>query len=336
MRRERWKWVRALCAFVGAAVLMLSVPLAANAAPPRVALGSAKKFAILAGQGVTNTGPTVIRGGLGTDPAPAMTGFPPGLVHGPVHRADAAALHAKSALTAAYNDAAGRTGSAVLPQLGGTTLTPGVYNGGALNITGTLTLNGPGVYVFTAASSLVTATHSKVRLINGADPCDVFWQVTSSATLKGPRFAGNILALTSITVGNGVNVRGRLLARNGDVTLINDTIDSASCGGNATTPPGPPRFGLLGTARFLGPCGEPFYAAFFNNRRSTSRERFTFAYTSFLTHRVTRFRKTVAAGRAFTTPHFHVLGSTVMTITGQNGHILRRIRSAPPGNYPPC
>ena len=328
--------MRALCTLVVAAVLMLLVPLAAQAAVPRIALGSAKPFAVLAGQGVTNTGPSVISGGLGTAPARAMTGFPPGMIHGPVHRADAVARKAQAALTAAYTDAAGRSGTAVLPQLGGTSLTPGVYNGGALNITGTLTLNGPGVYIFTASSSLITATSSKVRLTNGADPCNVFWQVTSSATLNGPRFVGTVMALTSIKVGNGVNVDGRLLARNGDVTLINDKVNSSGCGGNATTPPGPRRFGILGTARFLGPCGEPFYAALFNNRRSTAPERFTFAFVSFFTHRITRVSRTVAAGREFRTQHYHVLGSSIMTITGRNGHILRRIRSVPPGNYPPC
>jgi Ice-binding-like len=328
--------MRFLSPLAVAAVLVVSVPLTAHAAPAPVALGSSKRFAILAGQGVTNTGPTIVNGALGTSPNPAVTGFPPGVVHGPAHRADAVADTAKTDLTAAYNDAAGRTGTSVLPQLGGRTLTSGVYNGGALNITGTLTLNGPGVYIFTAASSLVTATGSRVNLTNGADPCDVFWQVTSSATLNGPRFAGTILALTSITAGNGVTVNGRLLARNGDVTLINDRVNAARCGGNAVTPPGPRPLGIHPSGRFIGPCGEPFYAALFNNRKSTTSVRFTFAWVSFFTHRIARFTHVVAAGREFKTPNFHVLGSTIMTITGEHGHILRRIRSAPPGDYPPC
>jgi Ice-binding-like len=221
------------------AVVVLMVASTANAAEPTVGLGTAKKFAVLAGQGVTNTGPSVVNGWLGTSPNPSVTGFPPGIVHGQIHKADAVALQAQSDLTTAYNDAAGRSGLSVIPQLGGQTLTPGVYTGGALDITGTLTLDGPGVYIFQASSSLVTATGSSVSLINGADPCDVFWQVTSSATLNGPEFVGTVMALTSITVGNGVHVQGRLLAGTEDVTLINDVIDSAACGGSTTPSPTP-------------------------------------------------------------------------------------------------
>ncbi len=222
------------------AVVVLLVASTANAAEPTVGLGTAKQFAVVAGQGVANTGPSVVNGMLGTSPNPSVTGFPPGIVHGAIHRADAVALQAQSDLTTAYNDAAGRSGLSVIDQLGGQTLTPGAYSGGALDITGTLTLDGPGVYIFQASSSLVTATGSSVSLINGADPCDVFWQVTSSATLNGSEFVGTVMALTSITVGNGVHVQGRLLARNGDVTLINDVIDSAACGGSTTTPPTTP------------------------------------------------------------------------------------------------
>jgi hypothetical protein len=69
-----------------------------------------------------------------------------------------------------------------------------------------------------------------VAFINGGSPCNVFWQVTSSATLgSGSSFAGTTLALTSITMADGVSVDGRALARNGNVTLINDEISIASC-----------------------------------------------------------------------------------------------------------
>ena len=316
------------------AVLVLSLTGSAEAVPT-VGLGTAKNFAILAGQGVTNTGASVVSGEVGTSPAPAVTGFPPGIIHGAVHRADAVALQAQNDLTTAYNDAAGRTGSAIPPQLGGQTLGPGVYNGGALNITGTLTLNGPGVYIFTASSSLTAATGSNVRLTNGANPCNVFWQVTSSAALDGPRFVGTVMALTSITVGNGVHVSGRLLARNGDVTLINDVVNSSACSGSGgtTTPVKHPK------AKFLGPCGEPFYAARFNNHFSTVYVRFHWTFTSFLTGQPTTISRVVPAGQRFTTRFHHVLGSTLMKITrGRVGHrrLLAQIRSAPPGNYGPC
>ncbi|MDQ3719472.1 MAG: ice-binding family protein [Actinomycetota bacterium] len=91
-------------------------------------------------------------------------------------------------------------------------------------------------------STLTTASASSVRLINGAQACNVYWQVGSSATLGSTTdFKGNILALTSILVNNGVTVDGRLLARNGAVTLINDRVTRSQCApgtGPGTGPPG--------------------------------------------------------------------------------------------------
>ena len=86
------------------------------------------------------------------------------------------------------------------------------------------------VFIFQTNSTLITASASTVTLINGAQECNVFWQVGSSATLgTGSVFRGNILALTSITVNTGVTVHGRALARNGAVTLDNDVFTSVSC-----------------------------------------------------------------------------------------------------------
>jgi Ice-binding-like len=322
---------RSIALAIVTAVIVLMLPVSAQAATSRVNLHTAKKDAILAGQGVTNVGSTVIKGQLGTYPSGAVTGFPPGIVKGEIHRADAVAHQAKSDLKAAYIDAAGRTGAATGPALGGLTLSSGVYNGGALDLTGKLTLDGPGVYVFTASSSLVTATNSRVSFINGADPCDVFWQVTSSATLNGPRFGGTVMALASITVGNGVHVDGRLLARSGNVTLINDVVDASACGGDTSRPgssSGP-------SGHFLGPCGEPFYAAVFDNRRSATAFRFTFKFVRFSTRRVVHISHRVAAGGKYITSYHHVLGESIMKITA-GGEVLKKIRSAPAGNYPPC
>jgi hypothetical protein len=162
-------------------------------------------------------------------------------VNGTIHKADAVAVQAKSDLVAAYTVAAGLPVTATHGTLGGLTLVGGVYNAGgvALDLTGTVTLDGQGdpnsVWVFQATSSLVTASSSKVALINGASPCNVFWQVTSSATLgSSSTFVGTIMALTSITMASGVTVNGRALARNGEVTLINDKINS-SCGAGSPT-----------------------------------------------------------------------------------------------------
>jgi hypothetical protein len=209
---------------------------AAFAAQAPVGLGTAGSFGVLAGSTVTNTGPSTINGDLGVNPGAAITGFPPGTVNGTTHAADAVALQAQSDLTTAYNDAAGRTPAATVSgDLGGRTLVGGVYKSAStLGLTGTLTLDAQGdpnsVFIFQAGSTLITASGSRVSLVNGAQPCNVYWQVGSSATLgTSSVFAGNILALTSVSINDGVTVIGRALARNGAVTLINDTISASHC-----------------------------------------------------------------------------------------------------------
>jgi hypothetical protein len=219
----------------GAITLLLGTTgaVAANAATAPVSLHSAAKFAVLAAATVTNTGATTINGNLGLSPGTAVTGFPPGRVNGTVYTADSVALQAQADLTAAYNDAAGRAVTATIPvELGGTTVTPGVYNSaaGTFGITGTLTLDAQGnpaaVFIFQAASTLITASASNVKLINGAKAANVFWQVGSSATLGTySTLVGTVMALASITVTTGVTVHGRTLARTAAVTLDTDTIN---------------------------------------------------------------------------------------------------------------
>jgi hypothetical protein len=166
---------------------VLGAPVAFAAQSP-VGLGNATPFAVLAGTTVTNTGPSVISGDLGVSPGTAVIGFPPGeVINGTQHDADAVALAAQSDLTTAYNDAAGRTPYTVQSSdLGGTKLAPGVYHtASGMSLTGTVTLDGQGdpnaVFIFQAGSTLITASNSTVALINGAQACNVFWQVGSSA-----------------------------------------------------------------------------------------------------------------------------------------------------------
>ena len=198
-----------------------------------VGLGTATSFAVLAGQTITNTGASVISGDVGLSPGSAVVGFPPGIVNnGTVHATDAVAAQAESDLTASYLDAAGRTPvSPVGPDLSGLTLTTGVYSAGAMSLTGTVILDGQGdpnaSWVFQAASTLITGSTSVVSLINGASACNVFWQVTSSATLgTSSTFVGTIMALTSIAATTAAQVTGRLLARNGEVTLDANVINA--------------------------------------------------------------------------------------------------------------
>ena len=234
----------------------------AIAATAPVGLGTAGSYAVLAGSTVTNTGPSVISGNLGVSPGTAVTGFPPGTVNsGTIHAADAAAGDAQADLTTAYNDAAGRVKSASIGGFigAGHTFAPGVYNAtSSLDVGGSLTLDAQGdpnaVFIFQAGSTLGTDTGTTIRLTNGAQACNVFWQVGSSATLgTGSTFQGTILALTSITVQTGDTITGRALARNGAVTLDDDTIIVPSC----TTGTGPTATGTGPTPTGTGTGDRP-------------------------------------------------------------------------------
>ena len=213
-------------------------------------LGTASSFAVLGASAVTNTGPTVISGGLGVSPGSAITGFPPGVVNGTTDAADGAAANAQTDALAAYNALAGLAPTLDLTgqDLGGLTLTPGVYKfDSSAELTGQLTLNLQGdpnsLFVFQIGSTLTTASNSSVITINGSECCNIYWQVGSSATLGTTTdFLGNILADQSITLTTGADItQGRALALNGAVTLDDNNISNAGC---AVPEPG--------TALFLG------------------------------------------------------------------------------------
>jgi hypothetical protein len=286
---SRARWVGAALGLGTAAILMTFGGLAALAATT-VNLGTATSFAVLAHTTVTNTSSgsspsTTISGDLGVDPGSAVSGFPPGLVEPPysTFTADSVALGAQNDLTTAYNQAAAQPATSLSTptnpsgvDLSGVTLTGGgVYQS---NSDGSLTLNGPApltlvgssgtVFIFQtgASQSLITGTSGSI-VLDGVDPCNVFWQVGSSATLNGPTFAGTVMASTSITVGAGVTVHGRLLAETGDVTLISDTINASTCISTASLPtptatptatatapatPTVPTSGAGGTSPFVG------------------------------------------------------------------------------------
>ncbi len=254
---------RKLLAGLGCAAFLCGGSWASAAtAPP---LGTTQTFAVLGGSTVTNTGSSIITGDLGVSPGSAITGFPPGIVIGTIHAADAVALQAQSDLVVAYNDVAGQAcGTDLTGQdLGGMTLTPDAYcYSTSAQLTGTLTLDAQGdpnaVFVFQIGSTLTTATSAVVQVINGGSDCNVFWQVGVSATLgTGTTFAGNILALTTITLTTSATASGRVLARNGAVTL--DTNSVAVCAAAPTPTPGvftpTPTPTPLGLSRRLPPLG---------------------------------------------------------------------------------
>jgi hypothetical protein len=232
--------VAALVALLSVGLLLLAT--SAQAAT-QVPLGAADSFAVLAGAGITNTGPTTLNGDLGTFPTTSISGSSSLTVTGTNHGGDSVTQGAKTALVNAYNVAAGQgPTSPIAADLGGRTLVPGVYNSASsIGLTGALTLDAGGdpnaVFVFQAGSALTTASASLVNLVNGAQSCNVFWQVGSSATLgTGSNFRGTILALTDITVTTGATVEGRVLARNGAVTLDTNTITRSACSGLVASP----------------------------------------------------------------------------------------------------
>jgi ice-binding like protein len=225
--------------------LALALALNANAQTPNLA--TAGSFAVLAGTGVTGGSfSNTIRGNVGSYPTPAITGFTATTVNGTLYTAaDPVVLQAKKDLSAAYGTAAGDPCPATNALTGRDLGTVGNLTGlGGLNVycftsgadlTGTLTLHGgpSDVFVFQIASTLTAETFSTVALA-GVSPCNVFWQVGSSATLKnGTTFVGTIMALTNITLGSGI-LNGRALARNAQVnfsgqeTIINGCSASSS------------------------------------------------------------------------------------------------------------
>ncbi|WP_203975033.1 ice-binding family protein [Planotetraspora silvatica] len=231
-----------LAALIAMGAVVAAPNVASAASPLRVELGGATRFAVLASSTVTNTvTPTVVSGDLGVSPGTAVTNFPPGMVTNGSTFVDAApeAVSGQAGLTTAYNDAASRTPTIVGTELGGTIKPPGVYRSAAgdFQITtgaGPLTLDARGdpnaVFIFQTASTLVTAVSSQVLLINGAQACNVFWQVGSSATLGvTSTFVGNIMAQATITANTGATVIGRLLARTGAVNLDSNTVTRSDC-----------------------------------------------------------------------------------------------------------
>ena len=228
----------------------------AGATQAPVPLGTAAPFAVLSSQGISSTAnpsPPFVTGDVGVDDlaGTTITGLTTTDVSGTIYAVDSSGpagsagndpgllSTAAADLGTAYTSAAGAspTNNTNYADITGLTLVPGVYNAtSTMNLTGTVTLNGNGVYIFQVGSGLTTSTTSTVALENGAQAGCVFWQVGSSATLAGGTFNGTILALTSISIASTASVTGRLLAENGAVTLVDDTITAPpACSVSAPT-----------------------------------------------------------------------------------------------------
>jgi hypothetical protein len=223
---------------------------ASASGPTNVLLGTSSQFAVLAGSQITNTGVTTISGDTGSTPTSVETGFGPcpaatcvsqvGANHTAPDPNDGATQNARADLITAYADAAGRSPSAIVTELAGQNLVAGVYKSatGTFGMSGNLILNGANnadsVFIFQMDTTLTTASAASVTLINGAQACNVYWQVGSAATLgSSSTLVGTVLAHDDINLGDSVTVDGRLLAGeqasgNGEVTMIHDTITKPS------------------------------------------------------------------------------------------------------------
>ena len=239
-RRTRPLRLAALAAgvMIGGVGTVASSALAAST--PMVDLGQASSYAVISGASVGNVvsaagAPyTVLRGDLGVKVATEPTGFPPGIVTGTKQIGTPAAVGAHADLVAAYAEVAARTGgSALAGALAGTTILPGLHTvAGAVSNTTTVTLDGGGdpnaVFVFQVGGALAMAAGSHVVLTNGAQASRVFWQVNGAGAVgANSDFAGTLMALDAVAMGNGTTVNGRAFARNGALTLDNNQFYSS-------------------------------------------------------------------------------------------------------------
>jgi hypothetical protein len=223
---------------VAYAVTLYANPAQAVEAP--LSMGSASTYGVLSSAAVTSATTSGITGSAGSDIGVASATAPTGVINtSGATILGGSAITALTAASGALSDNRGGTVTGV--ELGGTIKTPGAYNNPTLGITGTLTLDGLGdassIFIFRSGSTLVTAASSSVILTNGAQACNVYWQVGSSATLgASSTIVGHVIASASISTGTSSFVNGQLIATTAAVTLGGTTIVNNSCAAPVVTP----------------------------------------------------------------------------------------------------
>lgn len=258
-------------------VLCLATVAAAAAPQTTVNLASTTGFVALAGTTVTVTGGGTITGNIGISPGLAFVpGVPPVVVSGTIYAGGAVAAQAEADLTTAFNDAAGRqTPAIVAGNIGGQTLTPGLYKStSSLAVSsGDLTLDAQGnsaaVFIFQIASTLTMTSGRQVILANGASAANIFWQVGTSATIGTTAVIhGNILAAVSISVLTGAVLDGRALAQSGAVTIDTGGLNGVALPAAPSTVPSISAGGIVSDATFTAPVVAGSIAAVFGTNLS--------------------------------------------------------------------
>jgi hypothetical protein len=234
-------WVKLLCLVGVIAGLLIAgivigglgsaIPSTYAATTTPLDLGQASSYAVLSGLSVGNTVSgvgdpyTTVRGDLGVLADTQPTGFPPGVVTGAINVGNAAA-QAYADLTTAYDEVAAMSGgTAFAGDLAGATLTPGLHSAAAaVSDTGTVTLDGGGdpnaVFILKIGGALNLAAGAKIKLADGTQAQNVFWQVNGAAAIgANATFTGTLMAANAIAIGAGAEVNGRALALNGTVSL---------------------------------------------------------------------------------------------------------------------
>ncbi len=251
---------RGLLASLGIAFLLVSAPAMAATAPP---LGLVQQFGVLGAAGVTAAGIATINGDVGSYATPSITGFPPSTATAPftVHySADAVVQQAQTDATTASVNLTGQGAGATLPDdLTGQIITPGTYSftTGTPNLPAgaTLTLNDPspgktGIFVFNVATSLTTISTSIVA--GTANPCNIYWNITSAATL-GDNFWGNVIAGATVTVGTGATLTGRAVSLAAAVTMPGTGQRIQGCSALVTPAVATPAPGQVGLSKAFFP-----------------------------------------------------------------------------------
>lgn len=199
-------------------------------------LGASESYALFGKAGVTNNpaGTTHIWGSVGADLLANITNLIASQVDGNI---DTGVGVGAAALTA-YGSLASQAATGALDLAGTNTVTPGVYTVAASTLNGTLTLDGAGVYIFRSSSSISVSAGAKMLLINGATPCNVFWQIPTSMTIgTGTQMVGTIIANTgAITLADSTILQGRAFSLTTQVTLINNQITQPICTIPTTVP----------------------------------------------------------------------------------------------------